>query len=966
MVGTRRRTATTAGGAGNNKKPPDKPGPHKKGNVATGRVKKTALPPMKKAKVATSKGKALANTPPADQDNTGSETGSDQEQLDSIHDFADNPVATSNILRSDLPVLAGPSPNQLQRVTAAITSDADLCARLRLDFDLKWICRCPLESHKDTRYVEFPRSGPVAIPPCAVTCPYCDYNPGLKSTCGSATGRGGSIRKHIEKQHVDENAFLGLYVVSLKDSKCWFNWKPPGRTGSATAINPAPTPMAPSHARHETPINLDPVSPVPSRVATPMVGEGYDDGFFPDISDAVSPFQFAAIMAAPTYDWMDNIRLPQQLRHELTELSEDQPLPEILSPSLQPEYVTDLSVIFTEYPEGCRISEKPINGGFERVRYIAYTYAVPEYPITHPEGVAYVVDTRHLPEADVKRAYTDVQYGNGTNNNQRWQKEKKCPLLNDHLCIFVKRQCSGVKVCRQLASHIRYDYEHTDVTVSLWDRLYNDRDQIIAARASAAASDSLRTSTYNVFLEQQSHYQAICGTHCIGGQMVLRQFQDGTAWLSTLAGLDVDYLKQLFLGATQLPITTSMECETFLAPTSRLTACDTHGSGMIETQGCEVRTMVITPKNLTALPLIVYASWGSHTHPPPPMTKTPKNIVSSVQELIRKVDQRQITHGRFLRSDAVRDFLQHYQLDSLSDLHPSLGCRDLGWTSTYLEYLEEMSSPREMYIQEMYTNGNNIRIICCTPEQAQYWSQIQFFQMDMTFKRVAGDINEVVFVTKDKILKQVIVLARVFVNCDSTEMYFELFKALFHKVTEVTQSPIQWYHIHQNGIQAVIVDMCAKQASGFGHYLTTIDPSRSWQQHVQSIFIYCQVHFNRNTNRFRNTPDYRLMQSILTAQTQESCVKILRGLQASPTPGVSGWATHKIRPWILSGLNRNCSLMPPMGFRSNFDQQFRSLTGQIPDLLRIFIAFIAMVYVQPMQLQLQVLAQLLVYATRES
>ncbi|KAJ5684482.1 uncharacterized protein N7477_000827 [Penicillium maclennaniae] len=592
-------------------------------------------------------------------------------------------------------------------------------------------------------------------------------------------------------------------------------------------------------------------------------------------------------MATPMDDWGSNTHLPQRLRDELAtfpELSDNQVSPETPSPSLQPDNSTNLSHVFTEYPAGYKISQKPLTGGFDRVRFIAYTQAVPEYPITHPEGVAYIVDIRHLPEDDVKIAYADVQYGN-------------------------------------------------DVTESLWDRLYDDRERVLAARARVAASDRLRISTYNIFLEQKSRYQEICGTQCEGGQMVLRQFQDGSGWfigcsqfflqrsrrhlffkLPTLEGLDIDYLRDLILNNAEPPLITNQDCETLLAPSSRLTACGAHGPDMIEVQGCEVKTMVIKPKNLTALPLIVYASWGTHSHPPPPMTKTPHHIVSSVQDLIRKVDQRQITHGRFIRSDVVRDFLARYQLPNFAALHPSLGCRDM-LLGTYLEYLQESSSPCEMYIQEMYTNGNNIRIICFTLAQAQYWAKIHFFQMDMTFKRVAGNINEVVFVTKDDTLGQVIVLARVFVNCDSTEMYFELFKALFQKIAEVARSPVQWHHIHRNGIQAVIVDMCAKQASGFGHYLTTIDPTRTWQQHVQSIFLYCQVHFQRNLNRFRRAPDYHLMKSILTVPSQEGCMRILNGLKGSLTPGVTSWATHKIRPWILSGLNPAFSLMPTSHFK---------------------------------------------------
>ncbi|KAJ5667747.1 uncharacterized protein N7477_006317 [Penicillium maclennaniae] len=263
MVSTRRA------GEGGAKKAPDKPGLPKKGNVATGlpkkgrvatgRVEKQPVAPPKKPRVTTGKDHAPANTPSSDEDSTGSETGSDLEQLGSGQSFAKNPVATSNIRRSDLPLLAAPGPNQVARVTAAVDQNPERCVSLRQDFDVKWICRCAEEDHKDTRYTEFPRSGPVAIPPCAVVCPYCAYCPGLKATVGTATGRGGSIRKHIEKQHVNEDTFLGLYVVSLKDSKGWFNWKPPGRTGSMTAVTPAPVP-----ATTPTPTTTDPgPAPIP-------------------------------------------------------------------------------------------------------------------------------------------------------------------------------------------------------------------------------------------------------------------------------------------------------------------------------------------------------------------------------------------------------------------------------------------------------------------------------------------------------------------------------------------------------------------------------------------------------------------------------------------------------------------------------------------------------------------------------
>ena len=33
-------------------------------------------------------------------------------------------------------------------------------------------------------------------------------------------------------------------------------------------------------------------------------------------------------------------------------------------------------------------------------------------------------------------------------------------------------------------------------------------------------------------------------------------------------------------------------------------------------------------------------------------------------------------------------------------------------------------------------------IICTTPEQLTYWTKCEYFQIDLSFKHVAGEINE--------------------------------------------------------------------------------------------------------------------------------------------------------------------------------------------------------------------------------
>jgi hypothetical protein len=68
----------------------------------------------------------------------------------------------------------------------------------------------------------------------------------------------------------------------------------------------------------------------------------------------------------------------------------------------------------------------------------------------------------------------------------------------------------------------------------------------------------------------------------------------------------------------------------------------------------------------------------------------------------------------------------------------------------YLIYHKEY--PGANYIQhcQLYNDGTNILIICFNIDQARQFSQARSFQVDMTFKRVFGDVKEVVFATMNE------------------------------------------------------------------------------------------------------------------------------------------------------------------------------------------------------------------------
>jgi hypothetical protein len=123
-------------------------------------------------------------------------------------------------------------------------------------------------------------------------------------------------------------------------------------------------------------------------------------------------------------------------------------------------------------------------------------------------------------------------------------------------------------------------------------------------------------------------------------------------------------------------------------------------------------------------------------------------------------------------------------------------------------------------------------IQCFFIEALKYLAQQEVFEVDMSFKRVAGPLNEVVFA---KFVEKIehsqyflivyyvanssiaMVFARIFINSDTRDGYAHLFKSFFTLANEKLvpfNLKIQWHHIHSTGLKAIVSDMCHKQASG--------------------------------------------------------------------------------------------------------------------------------------------------------
>lgn len=199
--------------------------------------------------------------------------------------------------------------------------------------------------------------------------------------------------------------------------------------------------------------------------------------------------------------------------------------------------------------------------------------------------------------------------------------------------------------------------------------------------------------------------------------------------------------------------------------------------------------------------------------------------------------------------------------------------------------------------------------------------QQTWFQCDIAFKRVKNKgEKEIVFAIINKINRKTFTLIRVFINQESTEMYYQMFKRVFTLIKTKYNYPIRWQHLHGEGFAALVIDINAKQLPGFGLYLQDIDPSpRSWQWQIEHTIIYCFIHFKRGTervvqtaygavNKSHHSPYSQLLQ-LLFCQSSED-YNILHNKRSNPANyplPIMSWARHMKCQIFRCGLNKSSS-----------------------------------------------------------
>ncbi|KAF7371862.1 hypothetical protein MVEN_00043200 [Mycena venus] len=231
---------------------------------------------------------------------------------------------------------------------------------------------------------------------------------------------------------------------------------------------------------------------------------------------------------------------------------------------------------------------------------------------------------------------------------------------------------------------------------------------------------------------------------------------------------------------------------------------------------------------------------------------------------------------------------------------------------------------------------NNFRLVVTMhPQIASYIHHTLALNIDFTFKRVEGKMNEWEVAGMSDRFNQRLTFANLFCDSASTEAFTQLFIELFHTVAQVTGTHLKLSPFFPDAnCRIVMLDGELPQALGFGHFLViyknpTISGihSRDPIELLSHCLKTCWLHFERHIDELpRDIPRevIQRLKSIASLKTKAEIddwdgfcasqthigVKIKKShcLLGDLTQHLEDWYAHKLaNPWILHSINKYLS-----------------------------------------------------------
>ncbi|KAJ7090162.1 hypothetical protein C8R44DRAFT_720299 [Mycena epipterygia] len=242
----------------------------------------------------------------------------------------------------------------------------------------------------------------------------------------------------------------------------------------------------------------------------------------------------------------------------------------------------------------------------------------------------------------------------------------------------------------------------------------------------------------------------------------------------------------------------------------------------------------------------------------------------------------------------VRDFI----VEEKKKEHP----RGMGWDGVMyqLSVREVKLLKAERYIHTALSKNGFRLVVTMHPQIGMFIHKLLSLNIDYTFKRVKGAMDEWEVVGFLDRFKHRLTFASLFCDKKSDEAFAQLFAELFDTIKQVTGEALKLQPFFPGAnCRTVMLDGEVAQAQGFGEFLVSYnDPeisgihSRDRLELVGYALKTCNIHFE----------GYSLWHYICFFAHHSAWHDFCRG---QLDPAVKNWYAHKLaNPWVLPSVNK--------------------------------------------------------------
>ncbi|KAJ7476811.1 hypothetical protein FB451DRAFT_1366387 [Mycena latifolia] len=328
-----------------------------------------------------------------------------------------------------------------------------------------------------------------------------------------------------------------------------------------------------------------------------------------------------------------------------------------------------------------------------------------------------------------------------------------------------------------------------------------------------------------------------------------------------------------------------------------------------------------------------------HTHPMPALAK----LTLDVEETYRKCVKAAGVLGTTVQKvDDAPTTLLLLKGQSPAMFHPSLHLKrrkqgiildekliaspaGLGIGGVYARHVEDLKlSPESQYIHSVITTPDgHVLIITMVPYLANLVHVVRTVQVDTTFGRTVGDLNEWEFVIWYGSVERVLTVGRVYTDGADRPHYKYLFDELQRIIFRLTGKHLRFKRFTRGGnLITMGVDLEAAQVQGASDSflptnepeysgITTDDPDEFAMYYVRA----CISHAKRGVHglkRYVTDDVFKRLMDFPYLKTEEDLAAFTAWIGTLKIKKVQDWWKHKLQyPWIRPSLIKTLSRIHP-------------------------------------------------------